>query len=403
MYEANLNERKSFLDWPLVLAVLGLMAVGTAFIYSASFANESAQTLSFFKQLYAKQMIWYELGIGLVVALCFFDYRTLSRWSIVGYWIVILLLLAVMVVGTQRYGARRWISLGFFQLQPSEFAKIAFIFMMANFLSRPVEELRRGKVFWTALGMITLPFLLILKEPDLGSALVFFPVGLVMMFVAGVPLGYLVKFVGGVGLLITLILVDVLFVPMDSHWQFIKLESYQRDRLRTYFGQDFAPKNATPEERKKAKILQRNKSYNVEQALISVGSGGLTGKGWRQGTQYSLGFLPRAVAHNDFIFSVIAEEEGFVGSVLVLTLYTIILFSGIKIASQARDRLGKILAVGVVTLLFSHIFINIGMNIRLMPVTGIPLPLLSYGGSSVMCSMIAIGILQNVHMYRRAY
>jgi len=224
-----------------------------------------------------------------------------------------------------------------------------------------------------------------------------------MMFVAGVPVRSLAKFVGGVGLIIVLILVDVLFVPLDSRWQVIKLENYQRHRLMTYFGKEFASKDATHEERKKAKILQGARSYNVEQALISVGSGGLTGKGWRQGTQYSLGFLPRSVAHNDFIFSVIAEEEGFVGSVIVLTLYTVILFSGIKIASQARDRLGKILAVGVVALLFSHIFINIGMNIRLMPVTGIPLPLLSYGGSSVLCSLIAIGILQNVHMYRRAY
>jgi rod shape determining protein RodA len=137
--------------------------------------------------------------------------------------------------------------------------------------------------------------------------------------------------------------------------------------------------------------------------LISVGSGGLTGKGWRQGTQNSLGYLPRAVAHNDFIFSVIAEEKGFLGSVTVLTLYGLILFIGIKIAGQARDRLGKLLAVGVVTLVFSHVFINIGMNIRLMPVTGIPLPLLSYGGSSVLCSLIAIGILQNVHIYRRYY
>jgi rod shape determining protein RodA len=293
--------------------------------------------------------------------------------------------------------------MGFFQFQPSEFAKIAFIFMLANFLSRPVEELRSRKVFFMALGMTALPVVLILKEPDLGSALVFFPVGLLMMFVAGVPVRYLAKFIGGVGLLIILILVDVLFVPLDSRWQMIKLESYQRDRLLTYFGKDFAPKNATPEERKKAQALQKKRSYNVDQALISVGSGGLTGKGWRQGTQYSLGFLPRSVAHNDFIFSVIAEEKGFVGSVIVLTLYTIILFSGIKIASQARDRLGKILAVGVVALLFSHIFINIGMNIRLMPVTGIPLPLLSYGGSSVICSLIAIGILQNVHMYRRSY
>lgn len=403
MYETNLNERKSFLDWPLLLALLGLMFVGTVFIYSASFANESSSDLVWYKQLYVKQIIWYELGICLVVALCFFDYRTLARWSIVGYWLTILLLLSVMIFGTTRFGAKRWISLGFFQLQPSEFAKIAFIFMLANFLSRPVEELRRRKVFWTALGMIALPFLLILKEPDLGSALVFFPVGLVMMLVAGVPIRYLARFVGGVGLLIAFILIEVLFVPVDSSFQLVKIEPYQRQRLLTYFGRDFAPRDATPAERKKAKALQNAKSYNVEQALISVGSGGLTGKGWRQGTQYSLGFLPRAVAHNDFIFSVIAEEEGFVGSVFVLALYTIVLFSGIKIASQARDRLGKILAVGVVALLFSHIFINIGMNIRLMPVTGIPLPLLSYGGSSVLCSLIAIGILQNVHMYRRAY
>ena len=405
MYETHLNERKSLLNWPLVLAVFGLMAVGAIFICSASFANDSARTLIWFKQLYVKQIIWYEIGLACVLVLCMFDYRTLARWSIIGYWTTILFLILVLFIGTggASWGAKRWINMGFFQFQPSEFAKIAFIFMLANFLSRPVEELCSPKLFFKTLGMITLPFVLILKEPDLGSALVFFPVGLLMMFIAGVPVKYLAKFVGGVGLLIVLILVDVLFVPIESRWQVIKLESYQRDRLLTYFGKDFAPKNATPEVRKRAKALQSKRSYNVEQALISVGSGGLTGKGWRQGTQYSLGFLPRAVAHNDFIFSVIAEEEGFVGSVIILTLYTIILFSGIKIASQARDRLGKILAVGVVALLFSHIFINIGMNIRLMPVTGIPLPLLSYGGSSVLCSLIAIGILQNVHMYRRAY
>ena len=134
-----------------------------------------------------------------------------------------------------------------------------------------------------------------------------------------------------------------------------------------------------------------------------VGSGGMTGKGWRQGTQNALGYLPRAVAHNDFIFSVIAEESGFVGSVVVLSLYAVVLFTGIRIAGQARDRLGKLLAVGVVTLLFSHVFINIGMNIRLMPVTGVPLPLLSYGGSSVLGSLIAMGLLQNVHLNRKGY
>ena len=221
-----------------------------------------------------------------------------------------------------------------------------------------------------------------------------------MMFVAGTPIRYLVRFLGGTAILVVLLLVDILFAPPS--WQ-IKLEDYQRDRLLVYFGKDFASRDANPMERQRARDKQRQKSYNVEQALISVGSGGLAGKGWRQGTQNALGYLPRAVAHNDFIFSVIAEEKGFLGSTTVITLYTLILFCGIRIASQARDRLGRLLSVGVVTLLFSHVFINIGMNIRLMPVTGIPLPLLSYGGSSVLCSLLAIGILQNVHIHRRSY
>jgi rod shape determining protein RodA len=137
--------------------------------------------------------------------------------------------------------------------------------------------------------------------------------------------------------------------------------------------------------------------------MIAIGSGGVVGKGWRQGTQHSLGFLPRLGAHNDFIFSVIAEEEGFLGSITIVFLYAVVLFRGIRIAGEARDRLGRLLATGVVTLLFTHIFVNIGMNIRLMPVTGIPLPLLSAGGTSVLCSLIAIGILQNIHLYRRHY
>jgi len=214
-----------------------------------------------------------------------------------------------------------------------------------------------------------------------------------------VPLRFLIRFLAGVGALVVLLLVDVLFAP--PHWQ-IKLENYQRRRLLVYFGRDFAHDQMSEAERQKARLQQRNDSWNVRQALISVGSGGVWGKGWRQGRQIGLGYLPPMVAHNDFIFSVIAEEKGFLGSVAVLSLYAVVLFSGIRIAGQARDRLGKLLAVGVVALLFSHVFINIGMNIRLMPVTGIPLPLLSYGGSSVLCSLIASGILQNVYLHRRS-
>jgi rod shape determining protein RodA len=369
MYEPELIERKSDHDWALAVSVIGLMIIGTAFIFSATESQPSMQ------HTYLHQMLWYALGLAAAAGACYFEYGSLARWSAIFYWTSIVLLLAVYAIGTAHHGGKRWV----FGLQPSEFAKIGFILWLAHYLSRPKEELRQPKVFLAVLGYTLLPFILVLKEPDMGSALVFLAISLAMMFVAGVPNRMLAGLIAGVGLLAILGVALILYAPP----KFKIMESYQSGRLLEYFG--------------------RRKSYNVEQALVSIGSGGLTGKGWRQGTQHALGFLPSAGAHNDFIFSVIAEEEGFIGSVVVLTLYTVLLFSGIKIASQARDRLGQLMAIGVVTLLFSHVFINIGMNIRLMPVAGIPLPLLSYGGSSVIGSLIAIGILHNVHIYRRYY
>jgi rod shape determining protein RodA len=403
MFAIGQPERQSRIEWLQLLALFGLMIVSVLFIFSATEARASA-AVPWHKELFLRQIFWCCSGVMIAIMSCFIDYRTLSRWSMVGYWVMIVLLIAVLIdspLTTMRGGARRWFDLKVFLLQPSEFAKLAFIFAFGNFLSRPVEELRAPAIFFKALGMIGLPFVLIMKEPDLGSALIFIPTGLAMMFVAGVPRRFLVRSISIVGVLAALFLVDILFAPPG--WWTIKLEDYQRHRLLVYFGKDFAPANATPAEKAKAQELQRQKSYQGRQALISVGSGGLTGKGWREGDQTSLGFLPPGAAHTDFIFSVIAEEKGFMGSVIVIALYSVVLFTGIRIAGQARDRLGKLLAVGVVTMLFSHIFINIGMNIRLMPVTGVPLPLLSYGGSSVLCSLVAIGILQNVYLYRRSY
>jgi rod shape determining protein RodA len=400
MFYPGLNERQSKVDWLLLLAIACLMAIGVTFIYSATMVNESARVIPWYNQLFFRQIIWCVVGLSASFAICLLDYHSLARWSFVFYWVAILFLVLVFLAGSMVFGARRWIDMGPFKLQPSEFAKLAFILAMAHFLSRPVDELRQPMVFWKALGLIGLPFVLILKEPDLGSALIFLPMGLVMLYVAGVPVRYLAQLLGGGGIVISLIMVDVLFAP--PQWQ-IKLEEYQKRRLLVYFGQDGLSADATPAERAEGRKQQRNYSYNVDQALISVGSGGLFGKGWCQGTQNALGYLPRAVAHNDFIFSVIAEEKGFMGSVVILTLYSVVLFTGIRIAGQTRDRLGKLLAVGVVAMLFSHVIINIGMNIRLMPVTGVPLPLLSYGGSSVLCSLIAAGILQNVYIYRRSY
>lgn len=403
MYESALNERQRRVDWLMVAAVLGLMLLGVIFIASAKMAEETARQVPWYGQFFFKQIVWCGAGLGLAGVTCVLDYRVLSRWSLVAYGLLVLCLVAVLIPGigtTHGWGARRWIDLGPLQFQPSEFAKLGFIFALAHFLSRPRKELRQWPVFGRALGLTVLPFVLVLLEPDLGSALVLLPVSLLMMLVAGVPAAYLRRLLAGAGLLVALILIDVLFAPPG--WQ-IKLEDYQRRRLLVYFGRDYAPPNATEAERQRLRKLQFDDSYNVRQALISVGSGGLTGKGWRQGMQSALGYLPRSVAHNDFIFSVIAEEKGFMGSVTVIALYGVVLFSGIRTAGQARDRLGRLLAVGVVTLIFSHVFINIGMNIRLMPVTGIPLPLLSYGGSSVLCFLIAIGILQNVHIYRKSY
>ncbi|HEY5914970.1 MAG TPA: FtsW/RodA/SpoVE family cell cycle protein [Verrucomicrobiae bacterium] len=409
MFDAVLNEHQSRVDKLQVAAICGLMLLGGAFVYSATMVSEAAASASWYNLGWVRQLAYYVLGVAAGTSVCLVHYRTIARWAYAVYWASILPLVLVLIppIGTTHgWGAMRWIDLGFFQFQPSEFAKLAFILAEAHFLSRPVEELRIPLNLLKGLGLMVLPFLLIMREPDLGSALVLLPTGLVMLFVAGTPRRYLAQLLCGVAALGTLFLVDVLFAP--PNWQVFKLQDYQRKRLMVYFDREYKPASNVPKAeqerlRKELRKQQFDDSHNVRQALISVGSGGLTGKGWRRGTQNALGYLPRAVAHNDFIFSVIAEEEGFAGSVLVLTLYGTILFTGMRIAGQARDRLGKIMAVGVVTLIFSHVFINIGMNIRIMPVTGVPLPLLSYGGSSVLGSLIALGMLQNIYMYRKAY
>jgi len=398
-----LHHRRAEADilWPMWLAVVGLMILSAMFIFSTTGGPEIARGWSWYQWTATRQVVAFGVGLLVVLGMGLIDYNRLARWSMVGYWVSMTLLVLVYVVGTSRNGARRWLDIGPIQFQPSELAKLTFLFAMANFLARPSSELRSPGVFLKALVFTLLPLGLILKQPDLGSSLVFLPITLVMMLVAGVPHRFIVKLVGGAFLIVTLIAVDIFFAP--ENWRLIRLQDYQRERLLVYFDADFAPASATPEQRQRAAQRKRQMSWNVEQALISVGSGGLTGKGWREGTQHRLGYLPRLGAHNDFIFSVIAEERGFIGSVAVITLYGIILFSGIKTAGEARDRLGRLLAVGVVTLFFIHIFVNIGMNIKMMPVTGIPLPLLSAGGTSVLCSLIAVGVLQNIHWYRKRY
>ena len=393
------------LDRVLLVALAGLMTFGLLFVYSATYNNELFATASTLRQPFVKQAIFYAAGLGIAFILCLKDYNALGRWAYVFYWLNILMLTLVLIpgIGSIRYGARRWFDLGVTQFQPSEMAKVAFILAMAAFLSRPRGELNDYRVLLKGIGLAVLPFVLILLEPDLGSSLMILPTGLAMMYVAGAPASFVRKLIGGFVLIVGLALAYVFFVPND--WKLIQLPDYQKRRLMVYFGADYAKHyagpGATDAEIRRAHALQRQDSYNVAQAMISVGSGGLTGKGWKKGIQNTYGYLPRGVAHNDFIFSVIAEESGFVGSTLVVLLYGTIIVVGIRTASRCRDRLGRIIATGVVTLLFCHVFVNIGMNIRMVPVTGLPLPLLSSGGSSVVCSLMALGLLQNVRLYQK--
>jgi rod shape determining protein RodA len=325
------HESTSQLDRLQLAAVAGLMLVGGLFVYSATMVQaplgvwgelrESSftQWLGWLSgQLFFRQLVWYALGIGAAAVLWWADYRTLIRWSLVVYWASIVLLVAVMIpgIGSMRFGARRWIDLGLFQFQPSEFAKLALILALAHYVSRPLDELHRPRVLWTAIGMTVLPFVLILKEPDLGSAIVLLPVCFAMLYVAGAPRRFLVRLLAVAAVLGALFVVDILFAP--HNWQ-LKLQDYQRRRLLVYFGKtDAPPPGATRADIERLRRQQFDDSHNVRQALISVGSGGLTGKGWREGTQNVAG-LPcrRAAAHTDFIFSVIAEEKGFVGSATV--------------------------------------------------------------------------------------
>ena len=393
------------LDRTLLFALTGLMAFGVLFVYSAAYNNDLFSSHSTIRQPFVKQAIFYTIGIGVAFVVCLKDYNQLARWAYVFYWLNILMLILVLIpgIGTIRNGARRWFDLGPADFQPSEMAKVAFILAMAQFLSRPRFELSDPKVLFRGICIALLPFGLILLEPDLGSSLMILPTGLAMVYVAGAPAGFVRKLIGGSILIVGLALAYVFFIP--TNWKPIQLPDHQKRRLMVYFGADYAKHYAGPEatnaETHQARAMQRKDSYNVKQAMISVGSGGLTGKGWTKGIQNTYGYLPRGVANNDFIFSVIAEESGFAGSTIAIILYGAIFVTGLRIANRCRDRLGRIIAVGVVTMLFCHVFVNIGMNIRMVPVTGLPLPLLSYGGSSVVCSLMALGLLQNVRLYQK--
>jgi rod shape determining protein RodA len=380
----------------------GLLAMfGVFFIYSAQLASEQSD--------WTKQLVFLGLGAVVYLAVSLLDYRLWLRWTHWVYLAALVMLLLVLIPGigtTHGMGARRWINLGPASFQPSEFGKIAVLFATASILTGS----RLGNVrdsFRTLVKLalaVGIPMLLIVAEPDLGSALVIAPMVFAMLYVSNLSLRFFAGALGVFALLIGIVAVDIWLYAryMDSNGydytrdrgkyeaqSWLPLKDYQRNRVLTF---------ALPD-----KVDPMGIGWNSRQSLISVGSGGLAGKGWTEGTQAKLGYLPRSVAHNDFIFSVIAEEKGFLGSITVLGLFGVVLWNGIRIAGLARDRFGQYLAIGVTALFAVHIFVNIAMTIGLVPVKGIPLPFISYGGTFVLSCGLLQGLVQSVYRYRKDF
>lgn len=366
------------LDYLQIIVMVLLLAVGLVFIRSTGMQIDTAESRGFF----IRQLIWIVIGSGAYVFVSALDYRSFfCRAAIVmGYALTVVLLIAVLFFGLKVFGATRWLNIFGFRLQPSEPAKLMVIGMLAAIFSAPELKEQPFKSLLIAGAVVGLPFLLIVIEPDLGSALVLLPIAGAMLFCFGLKWRYVL-----IG--IVLIGAGTGFILFDSFRQDpIVLRDYQRDRIRTFLD----PESDLG-----------NRGHNAHQARLAVGSGGWSGTGIGEGTQNQLGFLPHTVSNNDFIFSVIAEETGFTGTAGLLLLYTLLLYSILRTAFLTSGY-GRYLCCGVATLIFCHVFINIGMSIGIAPVTGLPLPLVSYGGSFIMTAMTTLGIVQSVYRATKA-
>ncbi len=353
-------------DWGLLIAILLVAAMGLANLYSATYVPGAGASSFFIKQIY-----YYLLGFVLILLLVSFDYRFLISLNYPVYILVVLLLCYALIFGSTVANTQRWINLGFFRLQPSELAKLSLVITLASYFSR--KDTGRGfglRELLIPMLLTGLPFLLILKQPDLGTALMLVAIfGSMALFVR-------IRWKTLVGM------VTVCLSMLPLGW-FYFLKPYQKQRILTLFNPELDPHGS---------------GYHIIQSKIAVGSGLMFGKGFLKGTQVHLEFLPEH--HTDFAFSVWAEEWGFIGSIFFLACYCFMLLMALKIAASARDKFGVLLAYGIVSLLFWQAFINLGMILGLLPVVGMPLPLFSYGGSSLLTTLLGLGILLNIGMRR---
>jgi rod shape determining protein RodA len=351
-------------DWVLLGLVVIICTTGIVNLYSAGY-NRGEGT-----PLYIKQLYWLAVGLVVMFVTLLYDYRHLERLSYPIYILSILLLLAVMFGGKTVSGSRRWLPLGPFAFQPAELAKIAIILALSTYFNRrPRHDAMRLKDLIIPGVMVLIPAALIIKQPDLGSGI------LVVLVASSIILFVGVQWRTLAGCALTLVLSSPVI------WHFLK--DYQRQRVLTFLDPDKDPLGA---------------GYHILQSMIAVGSGQFWGKGFLQGTQSQLYFLPEQ--HTDFVFSVFAEEWGFVGSAVLLLLFTALALWGLSVARECKERFGHLLALGVTALIFWQIFINLCMVTGFLPVVGIPLPLFSYGGSSLITTLLGVGFLLNIRMRR---
>lgn len=361
-FQAIIKKRISKLNWPLLLLVLFTCFYGLVILYSAGGGNIHPWAY--------KQSINLFAAIPIVLIIAFTNIRTLYNFSWLIYLAVLACLIFVEIFGYKAMGATRWINLGLFKFQPSEPAKIAIVLMLARYFHNISQDnVDRLKYLILPVFAVLLPALLVIKQPDLGTGIIILIVSISVFFAAGISVW---KFV---------ILGGSTLAAMPILWTFLK--AYQKRRILVFLNPEYDPRGA---------------GYNIIQSKIAIGSGKIFGKGMGAGTQSHLSFLPEY--QTDFIFAAMCEEFGFVGGIFLLLLYAAIIYISIAVAINARNMYGKLLVIGVTAIFFSHIFVNISMVMGMLPAVGVPLPLISYGGTMIVSMLVGFGIIMNVHINR---
>lgn len=357
------------MNWVLVVLMYGLLGFGLFAIYSATWMREA----EYLTEAWRKQAVW--IGVGSIVffAVSLIPYKWVEWAAIPIYLVGLVTLVLTKFIGKVAGGARSWIEIGPINFQPSQIALVGGILMMALILAR-LKDLHPLARIFLCVVVIGVPCVLIVKQPDLGSTIVWVPVFMLMLFLGGIPLRYLVA----------MTLLGLLMLPVVYYFG---LEDYQQRRITTFINPDRDP---------------LGDGWTINQSLTAIGSGGWEGKGFKaENTLNELGFLPSTIVHNDFIFAVIGEQHGFIGGSILIGSFALLLITMCYIAYCARDRLGVLLAAGIIGIVLTHTVMNIGMTISLTPITGLPLPFISYGGTFAVLLMFCFGLLQSVWIYRK--